>query len=139
MCDWVGLQQAQLPRLQENCKPAMPTLEQTSNHSTWNSSVLPSDGRLAPRREYFSGFQVPAMEQGAGSFFSLHIHSQLICSTVFLPSVALSSWLRPCPLMSMLLVSCHHPIYLASYHISAPSVGLFLSPSDFGSLPAELL
>lgn len=80
MRDWVALQQAQLPQLQENHKPVRQTLEQTSNHSTWNSSALPSNGRLAPRRQYFSGFQVPAMEQGAGSFFSLHGHGQLICS-----------------------------------------------------------
>lgn len=85
MCGWVGLEQAQLPQLQENHKPMMQTFEQTSNHSTWNSSALPSNGRLAPRREYFAGFQIHAMEQGAGSFFSLHGHGQLICSLFFPP------------------------------------------------------
>lgn len=125
MCDCIGLQQAQLLQLQENHKPLMQTLEKTSNHSTWNSSALPSDGRLAPRRQYFSDFQIHAMEQGAGSFFSPHGHGQLICSPSFFPSVTPSLWLRLHPPMSMLLVSCHHPIYLAAYHISAPSADCF--------------
>lgn len=59
--------------------------------------------------------------------------------TLFLPSVTPSLWLRLCPPVSVLLVSCHQPIYLAVYHVSAPRAGLFLSPSDFGSLPTELL
>lgn len=59
--------------------------------------------------------------------------------TLFLPSVIPSLWLRLFPPVSMLLVSCHQPIYLAAYHVSAPCAGLFLSPSDFGFLPAKLL
>lgn len=136
MYDWVGLQQAQLPQLQENHKPVMQTLEQTSNRSTWNCSALPGDGRLAPRREYFSGSCHGArlwLVFLTARAWPAHLF------TVFLPSVIPSLWLRLCPPMSMLLVSCHHPIYLAAYHMSAPSAGLFLFPSNFGSLPAELL
>lgn len=111
----VGMAYNQLncPDFKKTTSQGCKSLNKTSNHSTWNSSALPSDGRLVPRKEYFSSFQVPAMERVAGSFFSLHGHGQLVCS-LFSSPVCLQVYGLLFPAMSMLLVSCHHPIYLAT-------------------------
>lgn len=67
--------------------------------------------QTGPRKEYFPSFQVPAMEWGAGSLFSLHGHGQLVCSMFSSP---VYGWNKLCPTMSVLLLSSHHLIYLAA-------------------------
>ena len=116
----------------------MQTLKQPSNRSTQNNSALLTAGRLGPRREYFSTFQIPAMEQGIAPI-SRRIGTDSSFVHSFPPqcdSKLLAQTVPPCVYAFGLLPPSNLPGSLP--HV-CPGAGLFLSPSDIGSLPAELL